>query len=55
MSFFLKYEKHILCSKIKIEIDKNHNESLKTICEHMKEIKFYNLLIDLQTIQQTHS
>jgi len=51
-------EKHMLCSKIKIEIDRNHNESLKTICEHMKKIKrenVYNLLIGLQTIQQTHS
>jgi hypothetical protein len=32
-------EKHMLCRKIKIEIDRNHNESLKTICEHMREIK----------------
>jgi hypothetical protein len=48
----------MLCNKIKIEIVINHNESLKTICEHMREIKrgrFYNLLIDLQTIQQMHS
>jgi hypothetical protein len=40
-------EKHMLRSKIKIEIDINHNEPLKTICEHMREIKrgrFYNLL-----------
>jgi hypothetical protein len=51
-------EKHMLCNKIKIEIDRNHNESLKTICEDMKDIKrrvIYNLLIDLQTIHQTHS
>jgi hypothetical protein len=30
------HEKHVLCSKIKIEIDINNDELLKTIFEHMK-------------------
>jgi hypothetical protein len=29
----------MLYNKIRFEIDMNNNELLKTICEHMKEVK----------------